>query len=213
MSRSHWDRIYREKASDELTWYQPHLERSLALMDEAGIDPSARVVDIGGGASTLVDDLLERGHSDVTVVDLSAEALEVSKKRLGPRSKRVKWVVGDVTQLDLGENTFDLWHDRAVFHFLTDPEARRRYLDRVCRSLTAGGHVMLATFAPDGPEKCSGLPVVRYSVEGLKGEFHGPFDLVAQAHEDHETPWGSTQSFVYCLCNKVDDCPQTSTAV
>lgn len=130
----------------------------------------------------------------------------MAEERLGKRASAVRWIVGDVTELDLGEAAFDLWHDRAVFHFLVEPEQRRRYLRSACRSLATGGHVVLATFALDGPEKCSGLPVARYSADGLQEAFGSPFDLVGQARDEHETPFGKTQSFVYCLCHKKADC-------
>jgi ubiquinone/menaquinone biosynthesis C-methylase UbiE len=159
---------------------------------------------VGGGTSTLVDDLLDRGYSDVTVLDISAPALEESKRRLGARAGRVQWIAGDVTSITLPERVFDLWHDRAVFHFLTDRQARLRYLELVRRSVRPGGHVVVATFGPQGPEKCSGLDVVRYDAEGIHSEFGAHFERIDQSIEVHTTPWGSEQQFVYCVCIKHD---------
>jgi len=202
----HWERVYQQKGSAGVSWYRPHLEQSLALIAATGLDRRARIVDIGGGASTLVDDLLDQGFSNLTVVDLSQAALDLARERLGERGHAVRWVQGDVTTLDLGCNAFDVWHDRAVFHFLTERRQREAYIERACCSLRTGGYAILATFAPDGPDKCSGLPVARYSAEALQREFGPPYELVAQAADLHETPWGTTQSFVYCLCNKSHDC-------
>lgn len=202
----HWERIYTEKDHQAVSWYRPHLDRSLELFEAAGVSTDARIIDVGGGASTLVDDLLDRGFENLTVVDLSSAALEVSKARLGPRAERVRWVVGDATELDLGCDTFDVWHDRAVFHFLTDDQQRRAYVERACCALATGGHMILATFAPDGPERCSGLPVVRYTPAALRAELGEAYQLVAEASDQHDTPFGTTQSFTYCLCNKATDC-------
>jgi SAM-dependent methyltransferase len=205
--KQHWERVYTEKDSTNVSWYRPHLDKSLELIDGLRLGPDARIVDIGGGASTLVDDLLERGFRDLTVLDLSAAALEVAKRRLGDRADLVRWEVGDATEINLGCDAFDVWHDRAVFHFLTEPGARRRYVERACCSLRTGGHIILATFALDGPEKCSGLPVARYSAEGLRRELGPAYEVVAEVHDRHETPFGTEQSFVYCLCDKATDCP------
>jgi len=202
----HWEQVYEQKGSGGVSWYRPHLEQSLALIEASGAPLTARIVDIGGGASTFVDDLLDRGFTDITIVDLSQAALDIAQARLGARASLVKWVQGDVTTLDLGCAAFDIWHDRAVFHFLVAHEQRAAYIARACCSLRTQGHVVLATFAPDGPEKCSGLPVVRYTVGELQHQFGPAFELVAEASDRHETPWGSTQSFVYCLCNKALAC-------
>ena len=202
----HWDRVYKQKGSDGVSWHRPHLERSLAFIAATGADRNARIVDIGGGASTLVDDLLDRGFLNLTVLDISEAALDIARARLGERANLVRWIQGDATTLDLGCAAFDIWHDRAVFHFLTNQEQREAYIERACCSLNTGGYLILATFAPDGPDKCSGLPVVRYSTDELQREFGKPYELISQATDTHETPWGTTQSFVYCLCNKTGDC-------
>ncbi len=152
---------------------------------------------MGGGTSTLVDDLLDRGYSNVTVLDLSATALDAARRRVGDRAR---WICADVTKADLPEHAFAFWHDRAVFHFLTDPADRARYVDAVRKAVRPGGHVVVATFGPHGPEKCSGLDVVRFSAEGIHAEFGDEFEKIGDAAETHVTPWGSEQEFVYCYC-------------
>ena len=161
--QGHWDAIYRTKADNEVSWYQPHLAQSIDLILQTGVDSNARIIDIGGGASTFVDDLLDRGFRNITVVDISGAALDIAKQRLGARSGLVSWRVGDITTLDFPADAFDLWHDRAVFHFLTNESDRKQYIERVCCSVKKDGFVIVATFGPEGPEKCSGLPVARYS--------------------------------------------------
>ena len=199
-SQEHWEDIYRRKGADEVSWYRPHLDRSLRLIEGAGLPLAAGILDVGGGASTLVDDLVARGYGNVMVLDLSASAIAQAKERLGPRAGQVTWIVGDVLELVLPEHVVDFWHDRAVFHFLTDPAARRRYVAAAHRALKPDGHIVVATFGPSGPERCSGLPVVRYSPEGIHQEFGDRFRKVGSESEIHRTPWGSEQEFVYCYC-------------
>jgi SAM-dependent methyltransferase len=199
-SKEHWDAVYRTKPADGVSWFRPHLERSLAFLEAAKVGLDARVIDVGGGASTLVDDLLERGYNNVTVLDLSQAALDAARARLGERAARVQWLCADVTDAPLPEAAYDFWHDRAVFHFLRDPAARARYVDAVRRSLEPGGHIVVATFGPHGPEKCSGLEVMRFSAEALHDEFGSDFAREADATEMHTTPWGTEQEFVYCYC-------------
>ena len=198
--RDHWEGVYRKKGSDEVSWYRPHLDRSLAFLDRAGLPADAAILDVGGGASTLVDDLLERGFMRVSVLDLSNAAIEQAKKRLGPAAERVAWIVGDVIEVELPEHGYDFWHDRAVFHFLTDDEARRRYVAQVLHALKPRGHIVVATFGPEGPEKCSGLSVMRYSAEGIHDQFGSEFQKAGSDREVHRTPWGTEQEFVYCYC-------------
>ena len=198
--RDHWEGIYQQKGSSEVSWYRPHLDRSLGFLDRARLRTDAAILDVGGGTSTLVDDLLQRGFTRVTVLDLSRAAIEQAKARLGLAAKRVEWIVGDVTEIELPEHAFDFWHDRAVFHFLVDEEARRRYVAQVRRALKPNGHIVVATFGPGGPEKCSGLPVARYTAEGIHDQFGGEFQRTGSEHEVHKTPWGSEQEFVYCYC-------------
>lgn len=198
--RTHWDAVYGGKAPDEVSWFQPHLEQSLRFIEEAGLPKSASILDVGGGASTLVDDLLARDYCDVTVLDISAAAIELAKQRLGSRAVEVTWLADDITRCELPEAHFDFWHDRAVFHFLLDDDARRRYVEAALRAVKPNGHIIVATFGPAGPEKCSGLEVVRYSAEGIHEQFGARFRKVGSASEIHRTPWGSEQQFVYCYC-------------
>jgi SAM-dependent methyltransferase len=196
----HWDAIYAAKGPDHVSWYRPHLDRSLAFLETARIGKGAAVIDVGGGASTFVDDILDRGYSDVTVLDLSRAALEAARWRLGERASRVHWICADVTETRLPEKRYDFWHDRAVFHFLRDPGARSRYVEAVRWSLKPGAHIVVATFGPHGPERCSGLEVLRFSPEALHAEFGEEFAKLASAVELHKTPWGTEQEFVYCYC-------------
>src|SRR5262245_4395321 len=196
----HWESVYKQKAPDEVSWYRPHLERSLRFIDAAALPRTAAILDVGGGASTLVDDLLARGYSHVTVLDLSDAAMARSRTRLGARARDVQWLTGDVTRIALPEHHYDFWHDRAVFHFLTDAAARERYVAAVRHALKPDGHVLVATFGPEGPERCSGLPVARYSAEGIHEQFGDEFSRVGSDAELHTTPWGSEQEFVYCYC-------------
>jgi SAM-dependent methyltransferase len=198
--REHWENVYTRKSPEEVSWFRPHLERSIAFLEAAGLPRDAAVIDVGGGASTLVDDLLERGYSNVTVLDLSQHALDAARTRLGDRASRVRWICADATEVSLEPASYDFWHDRAVFHFLRDPAARERYVASVRRSVKPGGHVVVATFGPHGPEKCSGLEVMRYSPEELHAEFGSDFARLASATERHLTPWGTEQEFIYCYC-------------
>ncbi len=201
-SKSHWDEVYTAKSTEAVSWYQPHATLSLALIERvAGLSaPPARLIDVGGGASTLVDDLLERRIASVSVLDISGAALDVARRRLGARAADVQWIEGDITTVALAACAYDIWHDRAVFHFLTDPAARAAYVDQVRRAVRPGGHVIVAAFAPDGPLQCSGLPVMRYAPESLHAEFGGAFELLEHLSEDHKTPSGAVQHFVYCHC-------------
>ena len=198
--REHWEDVYRRKDPDPVSWYRPQLERSIEFIDGAGLNARAAIIDVGGGASTLVDDLLDRGYADITVLDLSARAIASARERLGARAARITWLEADITTVALPERRYDFWHDRAVFHFLSDEESRRRYVAAVRRALKPNGHIVVSTFGPAGPERCSGLEVIRYSPDELHAEFGGEFRKVSSATEIHTTPWGSEQQFVYCYC-------------
>ena len=200
MSTAHWEGVYNRKKSDQVSWFRPHLEQSLAYVERAALPRDAAIIDVGAGASTFVDDLLERGYSRLTALDLSATALDVARERLGARAASVNWLVGDVTRLDLPVRAFDFWHDRAVFHFLRDPAERARYVAGVRAALKPGGHIVVATFGPHGPERCSDLDTMRYSGEQLHGEFGAGFRKVDERLELHATPSGREQEFVYCYC-------------
>ena len=202
-AHEHWDAVYADKAPDSVSWYQPRLEQSLAWIDGCELPATARIADIGGGASTLVDDLLTRGFDGVSVVDISERALERSRQRLGREvAQRVRWVVGDVTSRLFGDDSIDLWHDRAVFHFMTDDADRKAYLAQVARCVRPGGFVIIATFGPDGPERCSGLPVRRHTSAQIAQALGPRFELFDQADEVHVTPSGTTQAFAYALCRR-----------
>lgn len=173
---------------------------SLDFIQRTGVDKSAQIIDIGGGASTLVDHLLAANYEQVTVLDVSAEALAIARQRLGEQAHSATWIQADITQAVLPEQHYDLWHDRAVFHFLNRAEDRQRYIETLKRSVKAGGHVIMATFALDGPQQCSGLDVSRYSVETLMSVLGHDFRLVDSANETHNTPFGTQQKFIYCYC-------------
>ena len=198
--QEHWEALYGTKGPQNVSWYRPHLDRSLKFIDQAGLTFDSAIIDVGGGASTLVDDLLARGYRGITVLDLSEAAIAQAQARLGPSAARVTWIVGDITRVELPEQRYEFWHDRAVFHFLTKQEARDRYVSRVRHALKPGGHVVVATFGPDGPERCSGLLISRYSPEGIHDQFGSQFAKIGSDEEVHHTPWGSEQEFVYCYC-------------
>ena len=199
-ARKHWNDVYTTKGPENVSWFRPHLERSLALLEAANVSRNGGVIDVGGGASTFVDDLLDRGYTDITVLDFSRAALDAARVRLGERASRVQWICADVTDTRLPVEAYDFWHDRAVFHFLRDPRARERYVAAVRRSLKPGGHIVVATFGPHGPEKCSGLEVLRFTPEALHAEFGSDFERLASETEIHTSPWGTEQEFVYCYC-------------
>lgn len=200
----HWEHVYRTKQPTEVSWYRPHLEVSLQLIDGAVADRNARIIDVGGGESTLVDDVLARGYQTLSVLDLSSTALHVANARLGTPGASVHWLCGDVRTFPFPSQQYDVWHDRAVFHFLTEAADRAAYVRQVARAVRAGGHVIVATFGPEGPAKCSGLDVMRYDPDALHDEFGSAFRLVKHRTELHRTPMGSTQQFTYCYC-KISD--------
>jgi ubiquinone/menaquinone biosynthesis C-methylase UbiE len=200
--KEHWENVYSTKPSTGVSWFQPHAEQSLRFISETGAPLNAPMIDVGGGASTLTDDLLERGYSGITVLDLSSSALAMSKKRIGERSSRVTWIEADITKVELPVHGFELWHDRAVFHFLTSPVDRRAYVEQVHRAVKPGGHIIIATFAEDGPTQCSGLPVMRYKPNELHDEFGSSFELIRHSNEIHRTPFDTFQKFIYCYCRK-----------
>jgi ubiquinone/menaquinone biosynthesis C-methylase UbiE len=196
--RSHWKAVFDARASTEVSWYQPHLQLSLQLIARAGVAPDARIIDVGGGDSSLVDDLLERAFSDVTVLDIAPGAIKRAKERLAQAGAGVHWMEADIVNTQLPQAYFDVWHDRAVFHFLTDENLRQKYRQQAARTLKANGHLILATFAADGPDRCSGLPTMRYSEETLIREFQEEFLFVECQLERHMTPKRVEQRFIYC---------------
>jgi 2-polyprenyl-3-methyl-5-hydroxy-6-metoxy-1,4-benzoquinol methylase len=200
--KTHWETVYRTRDVHEVSWYQAEACRSRDLITRVCPDRAAPIIDVGAGASVLADNLLAVGYRDLTVLDVSEAALEISRERLGTDSSKAKWIRADVLRAHLDEGAYAVWHDRAVFHFLTDAADRAAYVEQVRHAVKPGGYVLVATFAEDGPEYCSGLPVVRYSAEGLHSEFGTDFQLVRSEHEDHRTPGGAEQSFLYCLCRR-----------
>lgn len=201
--KEHWETVYETKGRDQVSWFREHLDTSLKMIVETAVGKEAAVIDVGGGNSTLVDDLLDNGFIDVSVLDISGKAIFDSMKRLGSRATLVNWIEADITAVELPENSYDVWHDRAVFHFLTDADDRRKYVEVAMRSVKLGGHIIIAAFGLDGPEKCSGLEVVRYSPDTMHDEFGDSFQLVASIDETHNTPFGTTQEFVYCYCRRL----------
>lgn len=194
---SHWADVYAARGAREFSWYQARPATSLRLIEELGVGRDAAVIDVGGGASSLVDHLVEREFGDVTVVDISGSALDVARARLGAKATRVNWLAGDILRLQ-PRGPFGLWHDRAVFHFLTGAAERAGYVATLAGAVPAGGHAIMATFADDGPERCSNLPVRRYSPEQLAAELGPDFRMVDALRETHVTPAGNAQNFIYC---------------
>lgn len=200
--QKHWSHIYETKAVDDVSWYQLHPERSLAYIQQTAIGLNEPIIDVGAGASTLVDHLVAAHYTDITLLDLSAEALEIARKRVGNTEAHLSWIAGDITTAELPKEHYAVWHDRAVFHFLTDPLLKKRYVEQVLHAVKPNGHVIIATFALDGPQKCSGLDVAQYDAPSLHHVFGDHFDLIDSTKETHHTPWGSEQRFVYCYCRK-----------
>ncbi len=201
--RRHWQQVYADKSPLEVSWYRPHLETSLELITATGVATDDRIIDVGGGASTLVDDLLEAGYNAITVLDISDAALDASRRRLGSHAADVTWLEGDVTKVDLGAGDFELWHDRAALHFLVDEDDRRSYAATLKQSLVPGGHAVLATFAPDGPPRCSGLRVRRHDASMLAALLGDEFVERATRQDTHRTPSGNEQLFTYCWFQKL----------
>lgn len=196
--QAHWETVYTTKGEQKVSWFQETPVTSLELLAGVGATPSTRIIDIGGGASRLVDSLLERGFRAITVLDLSTAALETAKARLGAQAARVRWIVADATVWEPTES-YDIWHDRAAFHFLTEAHDRAAYVARMKRALRVGGHAIIATFAPDGPARCSGLPIMRYDAETLGQTFGQGFELIETRRHTHATPLGTTQSFQFSV--------------
>jgi ubiquinone/menaquinone biosynthesis C-methylase UbiE len=196
--KHHWEKAYSGEETQELGWYARRLQASLDWILDLGLSPDASIIDAGGGASNLVDDLLEAGFGSITVVDISGKSLSSAKTRLGSKAEQVKWLVGDITSIDLPAHQYDLWHDRASFHFLTELQQQRKYRDKVLQALKPGGHLIIGTFAPEAPPKCSGLPVQRYTRDQLINTLGEEFELLREKKELHITPGGVKQTYLYC---------------
>lgn len=195
--KTHWEGVYGEKAPDEVSWYRPHLDKSVQLIEGAVSNRSATIIDVGGGESTLVDDLLMLGYQHVSVLDISQKAIQVAQQRLGASANTVEWLVEDVTQATLPKQRYTVWHDRAVFHFLVEPEQRAAYVRQALRCLAPRGHLIMAIFGPEGPRQCSGLEVVRHDIKLLCKHLGPHFDLISSNLEVHRTPGGKAQQFLY----------------
>jgi SAM-dependent methyltransferase len=202
---THWESVYTRKSPSAVSWYRDHLETSLSLLERAGLSTSSRVIDVGGGASTLVDDLLDRGVTAVTILDISTAALAVAQSRLADRANGVSWMVGDVLKSTFPDGAYTHWHDRAVMHFLTAENDVRSYAEQVARAVAIGGHAIIGGFAPDGPEQCSGLAVARRSPGDVAKILGARFALIATAGEIHRTPSGTDQSFAYAVLRRNPD--------
>jgi SAM-dependent methyltransferase len=200
----HWDKVYTTKAESEVSWFQDTPAPSLELIELVGAMQDSAIIDIGGGASRLVDHLVSRGYEDVTVLDLSAAALASARSRLGDKADRVRWMAADVTTWQ-PSRSYDVWHDRAAFHFLTEPNDQAAYVARLRRALGVGGHAIIGTFAPDGPELCSGLMVSRYDANALAATLGEGFELIDTRRHDHTTPWGAVQKFQFSAFRRKRD--------
>lgn len=197
--RDHWEAVYRAKRPDEVSWFQPRAELSRELIRGVLAEHDAWVVDVGGGASTLASGLVEEGYRNLLVFDLASAAL-VAAREGDTGTVPIRRIVADALVVPLADESVAVWHDRAVFHFLTDPADRARYVAEVRRCVRPGGFVVMATFAADGPTRCSGLPVARYDPDELHGVFDGDFELITSRREVHRTPGGASQPYTYCLC-------------
>ncbi len=200
--KSHWEAVYSRNAADAVSWYQQQATRSGLLITKYCQLNQSHVIDIGAGASVLADTLLATGVKALTLTDLAEAALAVTKKRLGDAAQRVHWLHGDILQTELAADTYDVWHDRAVFHFMISTAQRQAYLTQLHKALKPGGLVVIATFATDGPERCSGLPVCRYDAQSLAAEFGPAFEILETDFEMHQTPSGKPQSFLYMCFRK-----------
>ena len=210
-TQQHWQNVYATKDEVQTSWFRPHLDASLRLIDGLGLPANASFIDVGAGRSTLVDDLLTRGFRDVTALDIAPAALAQSRRRMGLAGDLVRWINADIFSASLPGTRFDLWHDRAVFHFLVDEREQARYVELAAHSVRDRGYLVVATFAPEGPDRCSNLPVCRYDAAGLAARFAPAFVPVADGREEHRTPGGLVQPFTYVLLRKADSEPETET--
>ncbi len=202
--KDHWQNVYSIKNTTEVSWFQPHAQLSLKFIESLVTDTTASIIDIGGGASTLVDDLLTHNYHNISVLDLSSAALTLTKNRLATRAESVHWLEANILETELAQHAYDVWHDRAVFHFLTTPEQQQAYIKQVSHALKPDGLLIISTFASDGPLKCSGLPVVRYTTSELYSQFSDSFELINSKLESHITPVGKEQKFIYIVCRKIN---------
>lgn len=200
--KNHWEHIYASRPAENLGWYEPHLQISLSWIKGLCLAENAPIIDIGSGVSTLVDDLLDSGHQAITVLDISDKALDSVKVRLGNKAEMIRWISADITSVDMPEHSYELWHDRAVFHFLMEPGRQQKYRRNLLKALKPGGHVIIGTFAQEAPPRCSGLPVQRYTPEKLEDALGPEFELKRHRQVLHITPGGVEQMYLYCLFRK-----------
>lgn len=200
--KEHWEKVYNTKALSDVSWYQPVPGESLTFLKELNIPRNAAIIDIGGGDSLFADHLLEKGYTDITVLDISAAAIERAKKRLGKNAARINWLISDITEF-IPERQYDFWHDRAAFHFLTSEAEISRYLDTAGKAIAPGGKILIGTFSENGPEKCSGLPVRQYSELALTSRIKKWFEKIKCIHTDHTTPFNTIQHFLFCSFKKI----------
>lgn len=201
--KSHWEKVYTTKQLNEVSWYQPTPQVSLDFINELNIPKDAAIIDVGGGDSFLVDRLLSLGYSDITVLDISETAINRARLRLGDKANLVNWIISDISEF-IPERKFDLWHDRAVFHFLTSEKEIKKYLETASTSLSKEGKIVIGTFSEYGPEKCSGLPVKQYSEENLVVTIKKWFQKIKCIHTDHITPFNTVQNFLFCSFKKLN---------
>lgn len=201
--KKHWENIYQTKELTEVSWFQPTPEESLNLIQKTAILKDAKIIDVGGGDSFLVDNLLDLGYQDITVLDISKSAIERAKNRLGERAKLVKWIEADVTDFNHSEK-YDCWHDRAAFHFLTDKKEILQYVETVNDYINKNGNLIIGTFSDKGPEKCSGIPIKQYTENSLEKQFSNTFQKIDCNTIDHQTPFGTTQNFIFCRFKRKD---------
>lgn len=199
-THQHWETVYHTKDSAQVSWYALHLETSLQLIKRLAPSTQARILDVGSGASTLPDDLLAAGYKQLSMLDISKQALEITQARLGEQAGQIQWLIADVLEMEFAPQSLDVWHDRAVFHFLTEKAQRERYVQQVLHAVKPNGHVIMATFGTEGPKQCSGLEVMRYDSHSLHHEFGTTFRLLDSLTVKHQTPSGMTQQFLYCYC-------------
>lgn len=200
--QKHWENIYQNKAIDEVSWYQTTPSTSLDLIKQCNLPLNAKIIDVGAGDSFLVDHLLDTGYENITVVDISAKAIERAKERLGDRAGNIKWIQADISGFHL-EETYDLWHDRAAFHFLTDDQEIRSYVQSVSTGIKAGGHLILGTFSESGPLKCSGIEIKQYSAHSMTERLKGAFEKINCINVDHQTPFDTVQNFIFCIFKRI----------
>jgi len=200
--KEHWEQVYSTKPANCLGWYEPHLQISMTWLKELGLDKDIQIIDIGSGASTFVDDLFLEGYQNITILDISKTALSVTRERLHSLAKQPLFLEGDITSINLPTNKYNVWHDRAVFHFLTEQKQQRSYLNNLHDGLKPGGHLVIGTFAPEAPPKCSGLPVQRYSLETLENTLGVEYRLEQHCKQLHITPGGVEQIYLYCQFRK-----------